>query len=229
MPPMYSITRLFANHVIKPLLKNYLAQERTSSYKGITIKVLPGVFHPGFFFSSKYLLQYLLQFPLANKRVLELGAGSGLLSFAAEKNGAFVTATDLSAKAIENLQLNKSMMKSSITILKSDLFAHIPVMQFDFVAINPPYYPKQPVTESEIAWYCGTDFQYFEKLFSGLTNFLHPASKTLMVLSEDCDIIRINLIAAKNHFIMKVVNKKKFLWEWNYLFEIERNDAIDSA
>ena len=120
-------------------------------------------------------------------------------------------------------------MKSSITVLKSDLFAHIPVMQFDFVAINPPYYPKQPVTESEIAWYCGTDFQYFEKLFLGLTNFLHPASKTLMVLSEDCDIIRINLIAAKNHFIMKVVNKKKFLWEWNYLFEIERNDAIDSA
>ena len=226
---MFSITRLFANHVLRPLLKKYLEQERIVHYKGITISVLPGVFHPGFFFSTKYVLQYLLQFPLANKSLLEPGAGSGLISFVAEQNGAIVTATDLSLKAIENLQMNKSKLNSSITILKSDLFDQIPVIQYDFVVINPPYYPKQPVTEAEIAWYCGTEFQYFEKLFSGLKNYLHPESKTLMVLSEDCDIRRIIDIAAKHHFIMKRTGEKKFWWEWNYLFEIERNEATESV
>jgi release factor glutamine methyltransferase len=44
-----------------------------------------------------------MQFPLKNKHVLELGAGSGLIAIKAAKEGALVTATDINPVAIEYL------------------------------------------------------------------------------------------------------------------------------
>ncbi|MEO6166358.1 MAG: methyltransferase [Chitinophagales bacterium] len=219
---MKSISRFFAHHVFRPLLERYLASERTYRYSDFTIKILPGVFHPAFFFSTKFLLAYLLEFKLEKKSLLELGAGSGLISFAAERHGAVVTATDLGRKSVENLILNKSLLKSGIRIIHSDLFDKIPVVEFDYIVVNPPYYPKQPDSDAALAWYCGANFEYFEKLFSRLDSFLHAETKSLMVLSEDCDLQRISAIAFANKFLMNKVKSSKFWWEWNYIFEIKR-------
>lgn len=217
---MKSIQKFFAHHAYRPLLVRYLARERMYRYGNLWIKVLPGVFHPGFFFSTHFLLQHLLRFNLQKKTVLEPGAGSGLISFTAEQNGAVVTATDLAKKAIENLRLNKAILNSGITILHSNLFESIPVTAFDYIVINPPYYPKEPGSDAGLAWYCGSGFEYFEKLFKGLSLFVTPETKTLMVLSEDCDLQRIRGIASANNFSMKEVSRKKFWWEWNYIYEI---------
>ncbi|MEP7129275.1 MAG: methyltransferase, partial [Chitinophagales bacterium] len=198
-------------------------KQRTYRYANISVEVLPGVFHPGFFFSSKYLLQHLLQSDLEKKSVLELGAGTGLLSFVAEQHGAKVTASDLGTKAIENLLLNKSLLHSNVEVVHSDLFDNFPPGAFDFIAINPPYYPKQPGSDAALAWYCGEHFEYFEKLFSGLAPFMHTATKTLMVLSEDCDLVRIENIANAHKFTMREVSRKRFWWEWNYIFEVIKN------
>ena len=211
---------IVAQHLFRPLLKRYLAKERRYHYDGISISVLPGVFHPGLFFSTKYLLQHILQFDLKNHSLLEPGAGSGLISFVAEKQGAIVTASDISSTAVQNLQLNKAALKANVEVIQSDLFDSIAFPAFDFIVINPPYYPKEAATEEARAWYCGPNYEYFEKLFSGIHPFMHADTKTLMVLSEECDIDRIKNIAEKNKCNMKEVSRKKFWWEWNYIFEV---------
>jgi release factor glutamine methyltransferase len=223
---MKSPFKIVAHHVVRPLLQTYLSKERTYRYQKITIRVLPGVFHPGFFFSTKILLGYLESISLQKKKVLELGAGSGLISFFAEQKGAMVTASDLSKKVIENLTINKSALRSAVTIVESNLFDRIPDQPFDIIIINPPYYAKQPTDEAMLAWYCGEHFEYFEKLFSQLGKFIHGQSKVFMILSEDCDVIQIQKMADAHAMSMKEIFRKKTWWEWNYIFEITSEATI---
>ncbi|MGE5499022.1 MAG: hypothetical protein ACM3Q2_13155, partial [Syntrophothermus sp.] len=77
--------------ILKVILSLYLKRERVYSYNGISLRISQGVFHPGFFFSTKILLNYLLGFDLKDKKVLELGAGSGLISMVAASKGALAT------------------------------------------------------------------------------------------------------------------------------------------
>ena len=218
--------KFFSSRFVLPLMRRYLSKERSYSYKKVTLKILPGVFHPGFFFSTKFLLDFMDQFDLKGKKILELGAGSGLISFITEKKGALVTASDLSTVAIKGLQFNREKLQSTVTIIKSDLFDEIPEQQFDFIIINPPYFPKNPNNELQLAWYCGEHFEYFNKLFLQLSGFVSPSGKVIMILSEECDTLTIEKIAAKHAFVLKEIARRKFWWEWNFVFEIRTNTHI---
>jgi len=208
--------------VAKPVIQNYLRKERSYSYRGITLKILPGVFHPGFFFSTKFLLSYLENLDLKNKSLLEPGAGSGLISFIAEKKGAIVTASDLSEQAIKGLEYNKKKIGSEIKIVKSNVLDQISAQKFDVIVINPPYYAKKVTEEWELAWNCGEDFSYFSKFFSSLVEFTHSNVKVIMVLSEDCDIFTIRNIAHQHGWKLEEQIRERFWWEWNFIFECVR-------
>ena len=211
----YLTTRLY-----KPLLVKYLSATRTYTYKGIRLVIPPAVFHPGFFFSTRLLLRYVASLPLQNKLFLEPGAGSGLISLYAARKGAIVTATDINPVAISNLEGNLHINRLHIDIIQSDLFTQIPQQAFDIIAINPPYYKKQPRTAAEYAWYCGERGEYFEHLFTGLRNYIHEQSVVLMVLCDGCDIQMIKNIADQHGFTLNCVQTKKNWVEINYIFEI---------
>ena len=198
----------------------YLRKDRYYSHEGTKILVKKGVFHPGFFFSTQLLLSTLASFNIKNTYFLELGAGSGLISFIAAKRGAIVTATDISPIAIKGLVENNTQLKTNLTIIESDLFDKIPNQVFDFIIINPPYYPKSPKNDSEKAWFCGENFEYFEKLFYQLNNFIKSETTVMMSLSEDCDFENIKKIAIKNNLLLKEYRNKMTLWERNYIFNI---------
>lgn len=206
--------------VLSRTYKIYSSKIRTYNFENLKLKILPGVFHPGFFFSTKFLISYLNKFDLKNKSLLELGAGSGMISVHSARKGAIVTASDISLSAIENIKLNSSLNNCSVATVHSDLFDSIPNQEFDFIIINPPYFPKNPKNESEYAWFCGSEFQYFEKLFKQLPDFIKPSTTVLMVLSEDCDIKSISSIAGKNNFEMKLIESKKFFAEMNFIFQL---------
>ncbi|HKR04399.1 MAG TPA: methyltransferase [Bacteroidia bacterium] len=208
------------NKTIRPMVKAWLSEDREYGYKDVRITVLKGVFHPGLFFSTRILLGYLQQFDLIGKTFLELGAGSGLIAIYAAKKRARVTASDISGLSVKNVKLNSDKNNVSIQIIHSNLFEKIPQTKFDFILLNPPYYKKQPNTESEFAWYCGEHSEYFQKLFNELSKHIHLESKVIMVLSDECDRDEINAIAQKNNF--QIILKKKYfrLWEMNYVYEI---------
>jgi len=208
------------NKTIKPLIEIYLSKDRNYKYGDIHLTIFKGVFHPGLFFSTKILLGYLKQFDLTNTTFLELGAGSGLISIYASKKNGKVTATDISELSVKNIKHNSEKNKTGIRIIHSNLFETIPHEKFDFILINPPYYKRDPKTENEFAWYCGEHSEYFIKFFRELSAYIHPQTKAIMVLSEDCNLEEIKSIALKNNFQMLLKKKYFRYWEINYVFEI---------
>lgn len=190
------------------------------SYGKIRLEIPPQVFHPGFFFSTRLLLRYISALSLQGQRFLELGAGSGLISIHAAKKGATVTATDINPVAIECLRRNCHQNKVQGEIILSDLFANIPEQLFDIIAINPPYYRKQPQTMADHAWYCGENWEYFEQLFTRLDTYIHNNSIVLMVLSEECDINMISEIASGHNFCLLKKITRRSAWEYLYIFQI---------
>ena len=215
------VIKSILNKTYKPFLEKYLSSPRNYTYKGNTFLIYVGVFHPGFFFSTKFLLNYLLSYPLKNKTLLELGAGSGFISLIASRGGAVVTASDISIKAIENISANAKLQSETIEIIHSDFFEMIPKRAFDFIIINPPYYKKNPIVETDYAWYCGENGEYFSRLFSTISDYMNRHSIVLMVLSEDCDIEMIKKMAMKNSFFLNKLKEKLILWERNFIYQVE--------
>lgn len=216
-----------ADYIIQPFLKHYLRKKRTWRYKGLKLFISPGVFHPAFFFSSRFLADFISTLQLSGKTFCEPGAGSGLTSLMAYQKGASVVSYDVNPAAVENLKENffvnfpHPITFQSYQIYLSDLFDHIPTQTFDYLAINPPYFFKPTSDNSSKAWNCGQEGEYFEKFFSQLPQYCGKESQVYMVLADNCDIIRLEAIAQKHGFIMNLIVRKKIWWETNFIFKIK--------
>ncbi len=220
---MRSITQIFYSTVYKSILQLYLKTDSNIRFEGFNLKVYKHVFHPKLFFSTTYFYDFIKTQHLSNKSFLEIGCGSGILSLLALKKGAHVTAIDIDSKAIENTKLNfeKNFKEvSRVTILQSDLYDSLPKKKFDIIVINPPYYFKKPIHVGQQAWYCGENGEYFEKLFFGLSHYIHSTSIVYMILEENCEIDRIKKIAKKNNFVFHQCDERKIKWETNFIFKI---------
>jgi release factor glutamine methyltransferase len=207
----------------KALVGWYLKRDTSFSHDNFRLKVFKGVFHPQFFFSTKFLYQFVNQLELEGSNFLEVGSGSGLISLLAHRKKAKVTAVDIDPRAIENTRYNFDTNfkgNHSAIILQSDLFESVPPTLFDVIVVNPPYFFKQPVNNSQKAWYCGENGEYFDGFYSALHGFLHPSTKIFMVLASNCDIDRIKMIAGKYGFSLVMLSAGRILWEDNYIFEI---------
>ena len=213
-------------HTYKPFLEKYLSKKRIYTYGNISLQIPPEVFHPGFFTSTQFLLQYIKKLSLRGKRFLELGAGNGLISIYAAKHGAKVIATDINSVAMEYLHINSLENKASVNSILSDLFGNIPVQQFDIIAINPPYYKKDPQTMLDHAWYCGENGEFFFKLFNQLPAYIHEISEVIMVLCDGCDMEMIEQAAGQNGFKLDCVETKQSLIEKNFIYKIIRKDSL---
>lgn len=220
---MKALVKYIVSSTYKPLLVKYLAKTRTYSYKGMRLEVPPQVFHPGFFFSTKLLLRYIPSRHLNQKNFLELGAGSGLLSIYAAKNGASVIATDINPVSIECIDLNAEQNAVQIKTILSDIFDAVPPQLFDYILINPPYYKKNPSSINDYAWYCGENGEYFQKLFEGLHHYITEKSVVLMVLCDGCDLKMIKGFAKQNSFGLKCVKTCTTIIEKNYIFKIQQD------
>ena len=221
-----SLFKSTAFRILYPLSKKYLSKERNYSYKGINIKVFPGVFHPGFFYSTKILLNFLEKIELNKKFILELGAGTGLISIYASKQGGFVTASDINLTSINNIEKNAELNSTKIEVIHSDLFDRVPKRKYDYIIINPPYYKKQPTTQKEFAWFCGDDFQYFRKLFTQLPNRIDRNTNVLMILSDQADIESIEHIGVANSFLMEEIFQKRTWGENHFIIKIKQIDSV---
>jgi len=219
---MNAVVRNIVAYTYKPLLVRYLSKTRVYRYDGIRLEIPPPVFHPGFFFSTRLLLNHIRRLPLKNKTLLEPGCGSGLISLYAAKKEAIVTATDINPVAIEFIKKNSRQNQLGLTVIQSDLFENVPVERFDIIAINPPYYKKQPVAAKDYAWFCGENGEYFEALFKGLNNYIHRNSEVYMILFEGCDREMIKNHASGNGFTLILVQTHKNFLEKNFIYKIEK-------
>ena len=198
-----------------------MENDRSYAYKTLNIELEPSVFHPRYFDSSQMLLQWVEANDISEKKIIEVGCGSGIVSLRAAQKGAEVWAIDINPAAIKLLKKNAKNNDVSLHSLKSDLFSDIPETPFDAVLINPPFYPKNPQTDAEKAWFCGTGFEYFHKLFAQLKD-RNITDGIFMTLSDDCDLQRIQSIAKEHSYSFHLTETKKSFFEKNFLFEVKQ-------
>ncbi|WP_430410409.1 methyltransferase [Kordia sp.] len=207
--------------IAKFFFDKYSRKERKYTYEDITVDISAEIFPPHFTISTKILLDYIKPLHLTDKTFLELGCGSGIISLFAASKGANVTASDINQIAIDTLKEAAVKNEILLNVVYSDLFKNLSDQQFDYIIINPPYYPKAPQNDKERAWFCGEDFEYFKKLFSQLPK--HIAPNTWMILSEDCEIEHIKQLAAKNGLSFELILEKSVLKEKNYIFSLQKS------
>jgi release factor glutamine methyltransferase len=186
------------------------------------VRVHPGVFHPGLFSSTHYLMSFLAHHDLKAKTLLELGCGTGLISIWAAFQGAKVTATDLSGIAVANTKANVQSTGAHVQVIQSDMFDRLDSASFDWIVLNPPYYPRAVRNERDLAWHCGEKLEYFEKLFASLSHHIHDQSQVIMILTkEGCDVAGIFRMAHEFKFYLELISERKsFLDERDYLFKV---------
>jgi release factor glutamine methyltransferase len=216
--------RLFLKKISHPLLKFglqfYYSKPRNYCYQDICIKIHPDVFPPQMTFSTKILLDFINEMDFKDKTFLELGCGSGIIALLAAKKKATVTASDINKTALEYLVTNSEKNNLEVNTVFSDLFQNLENQTFDYIVINPPYYPKTAKSVKEHAWFCGENFDYFKKLFHQLPNYLSETTHCYMILSQDCAIEKIKAIALKNAIAFDLILEKKELVETNYIFRL---------
>ena len=210
------VHRKFSNRLLQKI-----ESDRNFELRGIQFELSPGIFHPKYFNSSLIILDWVENNNIEGKKVLELGCGSGASALLAAKKGAESYAADISTLAIDNLQKNQELNKLKVQTFHSDLFKDIPQISFDYILINPPFYPKNPTSETDFAWYCGEGFSYFKNLFPELKR-RWDQMECLISLSEDCNLEMIQKIAAESGFMLKEIAIKKSFWEKNYLYMVNQ-------
>ncbi|HSS37190.1 MAG TPA: HemK2/MTQ2 family protein methyltransferase [Polyangia bacterium] len=121
---------------------------------GIALVVLPDVFHPGLFFSSKLLAEVVAAEGLEGKRVLEVGTGTGFLALVAARRGARAVGTDINPEAVRALKINALLnrLEDRVEARQGDLFAPVTGEQFDLILFNPPYFAGEANNLWDYAW-----------------------------------------------------------------------------
>jgi release factor glutamine methyltransferase len=198
----------------------YLSKTRRSRYQDVRVTVPPGVFHPGFYLSTRFMLRHLQGQPIAGKRLWEIGAGSGMVAIWCARRGGHVVASDISRLAVAAIQANAAANAVTVDVVLADLFTGLPPQTFDWIIINPPYYPREPQTEAENAFFCGAEFQYFKRLFAGLAPYCAANASLRMILSEDCNLKRIREIAVEHGWEMKEIERRRKMGEWNFIYSL---------
>ena len=127
-----------------------------------------------------------------------------------------------SAKQIALEYLKKAAEENNLELdcVYSNLFENLQNKNFDYILINPPYYPKQPKNVKEQAWFCGDDFQYFKKIFNQLPPYINKENQAYMILSEDCELKTISKIALENKLNLKTVFEASKMGEKNITYQI---------
>ena len=211
--------------IIHPFYKKYHFwyhnKPRKYVFKDVYTIIQPGVFSPKNTVSTKVFLDYILGLDLSQKRVLELGCGSGIISLLAAHKGSIVTASEINKTALASLQKVSEKQGLEIQTIFSNLFENLQKSEFEYIFINPPYYPKQPKDVSESAWFCGENFEYFDNLFDQLKGLNTKKTAVLMILSNACELEMIQKIARKNGFELMLKHEVKLTFEVNAIYELK--------
>jgi len=205
----------------EPLYRLYASSIRFWEYADMNFLIMPGVFHPGWFVTSRMLLDKIETLDLEGQTTLELGCGSGVQACLAAKQGARSYALDVTPVAVKNATLNAERNGLDVEVFASDIFDGLPSdIAFDYIFVNPPFLPQYPEEERDFAFCCGEEYEYYICLFSGLHKVLRRSGSVLMALSKSCDVERILAVAESENLACERVDMCKRWAEVNYLYEI---------
>ncbi len=216
---------------ISPLLYRLYVKrriERTSTVRmsGLTLSVVPSVFHPGLFFSSGILASHLCRLPLQHKRVLDMGTGTGLLALCAARAGATVMAVDINPAAVDCTRHNaaRNCLQDRVAVAQSDLFEGIPPeRQFDYVIWNPPFYPRQPANHAMRAWHAGIGYEVLQRFSMQAARHLAPGGVLVMIFSSDMQTGTVLDYFRREGFQPELISTQRKIFETFSIYHFPRS------
>ncbi len=170
--------RLFESH-----RHRRLALERVD---GIDLVSLPETMNPALFTAGRVLADVVATQSRPGMRVLDMGAGTGIVGLRAAAAGAIVVGVDLNPAAVRCARINALLnhLETRMTVHEGDLFGPVGGARFDIVAFNPPFYRGAPRDAWEMAW---RSADVPERFASSLAAYLAPDGSAYVVLSTAGD------------------------------------------
>lgn len=147
-------------------------------------------------YETEILVDLIINDNSNNKKILDIGTGSGAISFALSKNlkDSKIIGVDISKKAIDLANENKIKLNiNNVEFKESDIFSNIDE-KFDIIVSNPPYINKEDFEkldnklyyEPQNALYGGEDGLYFyKKIIKNAKNFLNKNGKIYLEIGYD--------------------------------------------
>ncbi|HYD43293.1 MAG TPA: class I SAM-dependent methyltransferase [Anaeromyxobacter sp.] len=122
------------------------------------------------------------RWPVAGKRALDLGTGTGVLAFVLARRGARVLATDLEPRAVACARENAARLglEAAVEVCAADLF---PGEAADLVVCNPPWLPADAFGPLDRAVY-DPGGAFLARLVAGLPSALGPGGEAWIVISD---------------------------------------------
>lgn len=147
-------------------------------------------------YETEILVDLIINDNSNNKKILDIGTGSGAISLALSKNlkDSKVIGVDISKNAIDLANENKIKLNiNNVEFKESDIFSNIEE-KFDIIVSNPPYINKEDFEkldnklyyEPQNALYGGEDGLYFyKKIIKNAKNFLNKNGKIYLEIGYD--------------------------------------------
>jgi methylase of polypeptide subunit release factors len=225
---MRSFIHFFSYHVV-------LARQSTRAVKaaGFRLTVRPTVFHPRFFISSECFAAFIGGLDLMDRRVLDVGTGSGILALAAARAGAAnVVAADINPNAALNAAENARAngLGERVNAICSNLLAALaPRPIFDVILSNPPKHAGEPKDLTDRGWHAGPAYRDISTLFEQARARLKPGGRLYVMVSSDSDLDLIGNLIAQAGFRARPVYEHSILIESFIIYELIIYELIQKS
>ena len=168
--------------------------------KGISIPVLDKKIHPyfGTYFPTRFehlklFDNWLKRYKGEKKSAIDIGIGSGVLSFQMLKyNFGKIYGTDSNPNAIIGLNedLYKNNLNSKIDLIHGDLFADCN-LKMELIVFNPPWLPASHNLEGidKAIYY---DANLFPRFFAEAKKHLKPEGRVVLIFSNLAQITKVS-------------------------------------
>lgn len=191
----------------------------------LQLNVLPSVFHPGIFVTSRMFADFVRTLDLRGKAVAEIGTGSGILALCAARSGArSVLALDINpaaaAAAQENARLNG--LDTIVSARVSDLMSAVAANElFDVLISSPPSFAGEPRDMADRAWHAGPGYRDLHPLFRQAAAHLAPGGVMYLLLSSDTNIPLFKSLANDAGFSWHEVTQRSIIVESFIIYRLE--------
>ncbi len=163
--------------------------------------------------------------------VLEIGAGSGILTFAAVSMASVktITSVDKNPKSVQYMKEKSEELKRSekdkLKIKKSDLFSNIKG-RYDTIIFNPPYLPEEK-GDKDMALYGGRKGHELIHRFLGEVNdYLTQPGIVLLLFSSLTGKDQIDSAVEDNCLSKELLDSKSLGMETLYVYKIEKSSLL---
>jgi len=184
--------------------------------KGIEVKTLDLMLHPyyGTYFPTRFdhlklFDKWLKKYEGSKENAIEIGVGSGILSFQLIQNGfENIYASDTNKNAIIGVkeEIKRLNYEDKITVTHADLFEGCDV-KADVIVFNPPWLEAKHKLEEGIdkAMYYEEDL--FDRFFEQAQKHLTPDGKVVLIFSNLAEVVDKNTI---HPIIKELRNNNRF-------------------